>query len=150
MAVPDTIVKLCMHLMRAPPMLKRMEIGLLLPYMSYAGLDGPVCPACWGGGPRLACGTGSCWHGPDVAQAGPGPKRVLHSRLQEMDSFCMTLNQERTIYNSLYVPSTNEPKLSPPCCYKLIWKIKIPLKIKIFLWYLKGVILNKNNLSRKN
>jgi hypothetical protein len=31
----------------------------------------------------------------------------------------------------------------------LIWKIKLPLKIKVFLWYLyKGVILTKDNLAR--
>lgn len=34
---------------------------------------------------------------------------------------------------------------------KLIWKLKVPLKIKIFLWYLsKGVILTKDNLARHN
>jgi hypothetical protein len=32
-----------------------------------------------------------------------------------------------------------------------IWKIRLPLKIKIFLWYLKcGVVLTKGNLSRRN
>jgi len=32
-----------------------------------------------------------------------------------------------------------------------IWKIKIPMKIKVFLWYLKkGVILTKDNLVRRN
>uniref|UniRef100_A0A0A9D097 Reverse transcriptase zinc-binding domain-containing protein n=1 Tax=Arundo donax TaxID=35708 RepID=A0A0A9D097_ARUDO len=32
----------------------------------------------------------------------------------------------------------------------LLWKLKIPLKIKIFLWYLcKGVILTKDNLVKK-
>ena len=35
--------------------------------------------------------------------------------------------------------------------HKLIWKLKISLKIKIFLWYLqKEVILTKDNLVRKN
>ena len=34
--------------------------------------------------------------------------------------------------------------------HKFIWKIKVPLKIKIFLWYLqKGVLLTKDNLRRK-
>jgi hypothetical protein len=31
------------------------------------------------------------------------------------------------------------------------WKAKIPLKIKIFLWYLwKGVILTKDNLAKRH
>jgi hypothetical protein len=32
-----------------------------------------------------------------------------------------------------------------------IWKFKIPLKIKIFMWYLhKVVVLIKDNLAKKN
>ena len=32
----------------------------------------------------------------------------------------------------------------------LLWKLKIPLKIKIFLWYLgRGVILTKENLAKR-
>lgn len=32
----------------------------------------------------------------------------------------------------------------------LFWKAKLPLKIKIFLWYLKwGVILTKDNLVKR-
>ena len=32
-----------------------------------------------------------------------------------------------------------------------IWKLKAPLKIKFFLWYLKrGVILTKDNLTKRN
>jgi hypothetical protein len=31
------------------------------------------------------------------------------------------------------------------------WSLKVPLKIKIFVWYLyKGVTLTKDNLARKN
>jgi len=34
---------------------------------------------------------------------------------------------------------------------KHLWKLKMPLKIKIFMWYLKrGVILTKDNLIRRN
>ena len=33
---------------------------------------------------------------------------------------------------------------------KLSWALKVPLKIKIFLWYLKrGVVLTKNNLANR-
>ena len=33
----------------------------------------------------------------------------------------------------------------------MVWKLKISLKIKIFLWYLqRGVVLTKDNLVRKN
>jgi hypothetical protein len=34
---------------------------------------------------------------------------------------------------------------------KIIWKIKSPLKLKIFLWYLRrGVILTIDNLEQRN
>ena len=34
---------------------------------------------------------------------------------------------------------------------KKIWKSKIPLKVKIFMWYLRrGVVLTKDNLARRN
>lgn len=34
---------------------------------------------------------------------------------------------------------------------KYIWKIKVPLKIKIFMWFLyKKVILTKDNLAKRN
>jgi len=32
-----------------------------------------------------------------------------------------------------------------------VWQTKLPMKIKIFMWYLKrGVILTKDNLARRN
>ena len=38
-----------------------------------------------------------------------------------------------------------------PNRYKKLWKLKAPLKIKIFLWYLRrGVILTKDNLAKCN
>ena len=34
---------------------------------------------------------------------------------------------------------------------KRLWKLKTPLKIKIFLWFLKrGVTLTKDNLAKRN
>ena len=39
----------------------------------------------------------------------------------------------------------------PPFLHRKIWKIKILLKIIIFLWFLqRGVVLIKDNLARKN
>jgi hypothetical protein len=33
----------------------------------------------------------------------------------------------------------------------VVWKLKLPLKKKIFLWHLKkGVILTKDNLVKRN
>jgi hypothetical protein len=33
----------------------------------------------------------------------------------------------------------------------MIWRLKIPLKIKIFMWYMyKEVVLTKDNLARRN
>lgn len=38
-----------------------------------------------------------------------------------------------------------------PNLNKKIWKLKTPLKINFFLWYLRrGVILTKNNLTKRN
>uniref|UniRef100_A0A453G4S4 Reverse transcriptase zinc-binding domain-containing protein n=1 Tax=Aegilops tauschii subsp. strangulata TaxID=200361 RepID=A0A453G4S4_AEGTS len=32
-----------------------------------------------------------------------------------------------------------------------IWKVKVPLKIKVFTWFVhKGVILTKDNLAKRN
>ena len=38
-----------------------------------------------------------------------------------------------------------------PNVNKKLWKLKLPLKIKIFLWYIRrGIILTKNNLAKRN
>jgi hypothetical protein len=35
--------------------------------------------------------------------------------------------------------------------HKYIWKMKVPLKIKIFMWFLhQKVLLNKDNLAKRN
>jgi hypothetical protein len=34
---------------------------------------------------------------------------------------------------------------------KMLWRLKVPLKIKIFMWYMKKVaVLTKDNLARRN
>ena len=34
---------------------------------------------------------------------------------------------------------------------QIVWKLKIPIKIKIFAWYLRrGVTLTKDNLAKRN
>jgi hypothetical protein len=42
-------------------------------------------------------------------------------------------------------------KIEVPNLNKRLWKLKAPLKIKVFLWYLRrGVILTKDNLAKRN
>jgi len=76
--------------------------------------------------------------------------RISHVQLVEgTDYFRWNLTKfglfsVRSMY--LYLINTR-----PPFVHKEIWKIKIPLKIKIFLWFLqRGVILTKDNLARRN
>jgi hypothetical protein len=63
-----------------------------------------------------------------------------------MDSFIWTANKiflVKNMYNDLVLKSR-----TPVNCWT--WKAKIPLKIKIFLWYLKnGVVLTKDNLVKR-
>jgi hypothetical protein len=50
-----------------------------------------------------------------------------------------------SMYKALILPS--QPVLNN----KSIWKMKIPLKTKVFAWYLRrGVILTKDNLAKRN
>ena len=65
------------------------------------------------------------------------------------DTFRWNLTKSGLYYvQSLYLHLINTQPLFQ---HKMIWKLKIPLKIKIFLWYLqRGVVLTKDNLARKN
>jgi hypothetical protein len=65
------------------------------------------------------------------------------------DMFRWDLNTSGTFFvRSMYHHLLN---YHAPFRHKFIWKLKIPLKIKIFLWYLqRGIILTKDNLVRKN
>jgi hypothetical protein len=50
-----------------------------------------------------------------------------------------------SMYKALIQP------IEPVSSNKLIWKMKIPLKTKVFAWYLRrGVILTKDNLAKRN
>ena len=47
---------------------------------------------------------------------------------------------------SMYGALLNNPQVF---YNKALWKLKVPLKIKIFMWYLiKGVVLTKDNLAK--
>ena len=67
----------------------------------------------------------------------------------ESDLFIWNLhNNGQFTVHSMYLHMINQ---NTPFSHKLIWKLKIPLKIKIFLWYLqKEVILTKDNLIKRN
>jgi hypothetical protein len=68
---------------------------------------------------------------------------------QERDMFRWDLNRTGTFsVHSMYLHLLNQ---HAPFLHKFIWKLKIPLKIKIFFWNLqRGIILTKDNLVRKN
>ena len=47
--------------------------------------------------------------------------------------------------NYFALPHTGAPNIN-----KTIWKLKMPLKVKIFLWYLRrGVVLIKDNPAKR-
>jgi hypothetical protein len=68
--------------------------------------------------------------------------------VEQRDVFVWGLNaSESFIVKSMYAALINNGVRVP----QDIWKIKVPMKTKIFLWYLKkGVILTKDNLVRRN
>ena len=75
--------------------------------------------------------------------------KVVNVQLTDQkDTFLWTLKQNsqftvRSMYRALVAP------LAVPY-NNIIWKLKIPLKIKVFMWYLqKGVVLTKDNLARR-
>jgi hypothetical protein len=65
------------------------------------------------------------------------------------DMFRWDLNTMGTFsVRSMYLHLLNQ---HAPFRHTFIWKLKVPLEIKIFLWYLqRGIILTKDNLARKN
>jgi hypothetical protein len=65
------------------------------------------------------------------------------------DSFRWDLTANGLFYvQSLYQEILNNGTVRDN---KDLWKLKIPLKIKVFMWYLKrGVTLTKDNLAKRN
>jgi hypothetical protein len=52
-----------------------------------------------------------------------------------------------SMHNALILPDVPIDKISS----NKLWKLKIPLRIKVFGWYLrKGVVLTKDNLTKRN
>jgi hypothetical protein len=72
---------------------------------------------------------------------------ILTIQLNEHhDSFIWTASRNFSVKN-MYNDLVKRNGIHFNCC---TWKAKIPLKIKIFLWYLrKGVILTKDNLAKR-
>jgi hypothetical protein len=66
--------------------------------------------------------------------------------VEQKDVFLWTTSKHfsvKAMYMDLMAESVSYPKLDT-------WKARIPLKIKIFLWFLwKGVILTKDNLAKR-
>jgi hypothetical protein len=64
----------------------------------------------------------------------------FHWNLYENGKFSVA-----SIYNALILPDVPINKISN----NKLWKLKIPLWIKVFGWYLcKGVVLTKDNLAK--
>lgn len=68
---------------------------------------------------------------------------------EERDVFLWGLTKNKTYtVNSLYNDIMRNEGIKEDC---IAWRIKVPLKIKVFFWYLKkGVILTKQNLAKRN
>ena len=77
-------------------------------------------------------------------------ERLMDVQLsQENDSFSWNLTTSGTFtVKSMYLDYMNG---HTPFLRKYIWKIKVPLKIRIFMWFLhRKVILTKDNLLKRN
>ena len=67
----------------------------------------------------------------------------------DQDSFRWNLTLSGSFsVKSMYLDEMNR---QCPCPRKYLWKLKVPLKIKIFMWFLsRKVLLTKDNLIRRN
>jgi hypothetical protein len=73
---------------------------------------------------------------------------VLHVQLDDQDDeFRWGLGNKVFSTQSMYKDIMRREGI-PRSCFN--WKVKLPLKIKIFLWYLnRGVVLTKDNLVKE-
>jgi hypothetical protein len=76
--------------------------------------------------------------------------RIMHVRLNaQADVFIWNLHQNgQYMVKSLYMALISNGVAH---MNKQLWKLKVPLKIKIFMWYMrKEVVITKDNLARQN
>ena len=76
-------------------------------------------------------------------------RKVLSVQLNDRkDVFTWLLNKGIFSASSMYKDLMKETNSYG---HGVVWKLKLPLKIKVFLWYLRrGVILTKDNLGKRN
>jgi hypothetical protein len=77
-------------------------------------------------------------------------QRIVLTQLRDAeDVFEWNLRQSDQFYvHSMYLALINNGFVD---MNKRMWKVRIPLKIKIFMWYIyKGVVLTKDNLAKHN
>jgi len=76
-------------------------------------------------------------------------RKVLSVQLYDRkDVFTWLLNKGIFPASSMYKDLMKETNSYG---HGVVWKLKLPLKIKVFLWYLRrGVILTKDNLGKRN
>jgi hypothetical protein len=80
-------------------------------------------------------------------------QRLTHIHLQDRhDEFRWNLHKNgklsvASMYNALIQPDMPIDKT----IHNKLWKLKIPLWLKVFEWYLrKGIVLTKDNLAKRN
>jgi hypothetical protein len=76
--------------------------------------------------------------------------RLAHIHFRERtDIFCWSINYDGQFFVSSMYQVLLDSDIVPHNSY--LWKIKIPLKIKVFLWLLyREAILTKDNLVKRN
>jgi hypothetical protein len=77
-------------------------------------------------------------------------RRIMHVHLNNhKDMFIWNLHQHgQFTVHSMYLALINN---GTSHMNKQLWRLKVPLKIKIFLWYMyKEVVLTKDNFVKQN